>query len=63
MFKKVSSFVSAVAVTSVLTAGSALAAIDTAAIDETKGDVATVGAAIIAIFVAIAGFKYIRKIF
>ncbi|MGB4497799.1 MAG: major capsid protein [Methylococcaceae bacterium] len=61
MFKKISGFVSAVAVTSVLTAGSAFAAIDTGAFDEAKTDVATVGGAALGVIIAAIAFKYIRK--
>lgn len=61
--KKIAGVVSAVAVTSVLTAGSAFAAIDVTPLNDSLTDVSSVGAAIMSIFVAIAGFKYIRKLF
>jgi hypothetical protein len=60
-FKKIAGVVSAVAVTSVLTAQSAFAAIDTAPLDTALTDVGTVGAAAFAIIVAAAAFKYVRR--
>jgi hypothetical protein len=60
-FKKIAGVFSAVAVTSVLTAQSAFAAIDVAPITEAGTDVATVGAAAFAVIVAAAAFKYVRR--
>ncbi len=60
-FKKIAGVASGVLVTSVLTATSAFAAIDTAAIDAAKDDVATVGAAAFAVIIAAAAFKYVRR--
>jgi hypothetical protein len=41
---------------------SAFAAIDTSAIDDALTDVGMVGAAVFAVFVAIAVFRYVRRI-
>lgn len=59
--KKIAGVVSSVVVTSVLTATSAFASIDTTAIEEAKTDVATVGAAAFAVIIAAAAFKYVRR--
>ncbi len=59
--KKIAGIVSAVAVTSVLTVGSAFAAVDTAAFDTALTDVGTVGSAALGVIVAAMAFKYIRK--
>lgn len=59
--KKIAGVVSAVVVTSVLTAGSAFAAVDTGAFDTATSDVNTVGAAALGVIIAAMTFKYIRK--
>ncbi len=59
--KKIAGVVSAVAVTSVLTAGSAMAAIDTVPLETALTDVGTVGAAVMGIIIAAMAFKYVRK--
>ena len=59
--KKIVGVVSAVAVTSVLTATSAFAQVDTQAITDTVADVTTIGAAIMGVLIAIAGIKYVRR--
>jgi hypothetical protein len=59
--KKIAGVVSAVAVTSVLTSGSAFAEISTAAFDTATTDVATVGGAALGVIIAAMAFKYIRK--
>lgn len=41
---------------------SAHAAIDTTSLDGAKADIATVGAVVFAVLVAIACFKYVRKL-
>lgn len=60
-FKKIAGVVSAFAVTSVLTATSAFAAVDTAALDTAKTDVMEVGAAALAVVIAAVSFKYMRR--
>jgi hypothetical protein len=60
-FKKIAGVASAVAVTSVLTATSAFAAVDVAPISDLSADVASIGAAVMGVLIAIAGIKYIRR--
>ncbi|MDD5215380.1 MAG: major capsid protein [Methylococcales bacterium] len=59
--KKIAGVVSAVAVTSVLTVSAAYAAVDTGPIDDLLADVASIGAAVMGVLIAIAGIKYIRR--
>lgn len=59
--KKIAGVVSAVAVTSVLTATSAFAAVESTVFDDAKTDVNTIGGAALAVLVAAASFKYIRR--
>ncbi len=59
--KKIAGIVSAVAVTSVLTATSAFAAIDVQQITDAQTDVVNVGTAALAVIIAAATFKYIRR--
>ncbi len=59
--KKIAGVASAVAVTSVLTATSAFAAVDTGPISDLVTDVASIGAAVMGVLIAIAGIKYIRR--
>lgn len=61
--KKIAGVASAVVVTSVLTVGSASAAVDVSPIVDSVADVITVGGAIISVLGAVAGVKYIRKAF
>jgi hypothetical protein len=42
-------------------AGSAFADVDTKGLTDSVGDVGTIGAAVLAILVAAAGFKFVRK--
>ena len=60
-FKKIAGVASAVAVTSVLTATSAFAAVDVGPISDLVTDVGSIGAAIMGVLIAIAGIKYIRR--
>ena len=46
---------------SAVSISSAFAAVDTQKIDETVADVASVGAAIMGVLVAIAAIKYVRR--
>lgn len=59
--KKIAGVMSAVAVTSVLTATSAFAEVDVSGITETVSDVTSIGAAIMGVLVAIAAIKYVRR--
>jgi hypothetical protein len=59
--KKIAGVMSAVAVTSVLTATSAFADVDTQAITDTVADVTSVGAAVMGVLVAVAAVKYVRR--
>jgi chromate transport protein ChrA len=59
--KKIAGVLSAVAVTSVLTVNSAFAAVDVTAITDTVTDVASVGAAVMGVLIAVAAVKYIRR--
>lgn len=59
--KKIAGVVSAVAVTSVLTASSAFAAVDVGGFDDAKTDVVSVGTAALGVLIAAATFKYIRR--
>lgn len=43
-------------------ASTAHAAIDVTPLDDTKADVALVGAAVFSVLVAIAGFRYVRRL-
>lgn len=60
-FKKIAGVVSSVAVTSVFTATSAYAAIESTVFDTAKTDVDTLGAAALGVLIAAATFKYIRR--
>ena len=60
-FKIIAGAVSAVAVTSVLTATSAFADVDVAPITNLLSDVTAIGAAVMGVLIAIAGIKYIRR--
>lgn len=59
--KKIAGVVSAALVTSVLTATSALAAVDVSEITTAQTDVGTVGTAALGVIIAAAAFKYIRR--
>jgi hypothetical protein len=60
-FKKIAGVVVSVAAASVLTATSAFAAVDVTPISDLSTDVASIGAAVMGILIAIAGIKYIRR--
>ena len=60
-FKKVLGVASTVAAVFVLGSTSSFAAVDVGAINETVTDVATIGAAIMGVLVAVAGVKYVRR--
>lgn len=60
-FKKIAGVLSSVAVTSVLTVTSAFAAVDVAPISDLSTGVASIGAAVMGVLIAIAGIKYIRR--
>lgn len=49
-------------VSAVTMATAAHAAIDVTPLDDTKGDVGIVGAAVFSVLVAIAGFRYVRRL-
>lgn len=59
--KKIAGVVSAVVVTSVLTVTAAHAEVDVAPITDLMTDVASIGAAVMGVLIAIAGIKYIRR--
>lgn len=50
------------AVPFVMVASAAHAAVDTTELDGTKTDIATVGAIVFGLLIAIAGYKYVRKL-
>lgn len=51
-----------IAVPAVMMATAAHAAIDVTPLEDTKADVAIVGAAVFGVLVAIAGFRYVRRL-
>lgn len=59
--KKIAGVLTAVAVTSAVTASSAFAAIDVTELTNAGTDVATVGGAALGVLMAAAAFKYVRR--